>query len=85
MSPLRHVTDIGQIQIGTHGLVMKRGQREGLLLPQVPIEQGWDRMTFLEQTCLKAGLPAGAWKDPDTDVFLFTSLVFGEPTPRRSR
>ncbi len=78
MSPLRRVLDIKQIQVGKHGLVMKNGDREGLLLPQVPVEQGWDRGTFLEETCLKAGLPQGCWKDENTDIFAFTSLVFGE-------
>jgi AmmeMemoRadiSam system protein B/AmmeMemoRadiSam system protein A len=85
LSPLRRVLDIKQIQVGRHGLVMKQGRREGLLLPQVPVEQGWDLTTFLDETCLKAGLPQGAWKDPETDIFMFTSLVFGESTPRRSQ
>jgi len=78
LSPLRRVTDVKQIKVGQHGLVMKRGDREGLLLPQVPTEQGWDRKTFLEQTCLKAGLPGSAWQDEETDIFQFTALVFGE-------
>jgi hypothetical protein len=64
--------------VGKHGLVVKKGSKEGLLLPQVPVEQGWDRITFLQQACVKAGLPVGAWKDEDTDVFAFTALVFGE-------
>ena len=59
LSPLRRVTDIKQIKVGEHGLVMRKGDREGLLLPQVPVEQHWDRATFLEQTCVKAGLPPG--------------------------
>jgi len=78
LSPLRRVTDIKQIKVGEHGLVMRRGDREGLLLPQVPVEQHWDRTTFLEQTCIKANLPANAWKDEDTDIFMFTALVFGD-------
>jgi AMMECR1 domain-containing protein len=49
-----------------------------LLLPQVPVEQKWNLMTFLEQTCHKAGLAGGAWKDPATDIFRFSALVFGE-------
>jgi hypothetical protein len=56
MSPLRRVTDIQQIKVGQHGLLMKNGDSEGLLLPQVPVEQRWDRNTFLEQTCAKAGM-----------------------------
>ncbi|MGA1999688.1 MAG: AmmeMemoRadiSam system protein B [Terriglobales bacterium] len=78
LSPLRRVTDAKQIQIGRHGLLVKKGNREGVLLPQVPVEQGWNRQTFLEQVCLKAGLPPNAWKDEETDLFMFTALVFGE-------
>ncbi|MFY9855389.1 MAG: AmmeMemoRadiSam system protein B [Terracidiphilus sp.] len=78
LSPLRRVTDIQQIRIGQHGLLMKNGNDEGLLLPQVPVEQKWDLPTFLEQTCAKAGMRAGCWKDEDTDIFSFTAVVFGE-------
>jgi AmmeMemoRadiSam system protein A len=78
LSPLRRVLDIQQIRVGRHGLVVKRGDYEGLLLPQVATEQGWDRMTFLEQTCRKAGLPPRVWQDEQTDIFLFSALVFGE-------
>jgi len=79
LSPLRRVTDVEQIKIGEHGLLMKNGNAEGLLLPQVPVEQKWDRLTFLEQTCRKAGLSAGCWKDDATDIFAFTAVVFHEP------
>ena len=78
LSPLRRVLDITQIRIGRDGLVVKRGDQEGLLLPQVAVEEGWDRVTFLDFACRKAGLAAGAWKDEGTDVFSFTALVFGE-------
>ena len=78
LSPLRRVTDIQQIKIGEHGLLMKNGDSEGLLLPQVPVEQKWDRQTFLEQTCRKAGMNANCWKDEDTDIFSFTAVVFNE-------
>lgn len=81
LSQVRRVTDIRQIQVGQHGLLMKKGDREGVLLPQVPVDQGWDRKTFLEETARKAGLPASAWKDEDTDIFLFTAVVFGESKP----
>ncbi len=78
MSPLRRVLDIKEIKVGKHGLIMKQGDIEGILLPQVPVEEHWDRGTFLEETCLKAGLPREAWKSEDTDIFMFTALVFGE-------
>jgi AmmeMemoRadiSam system protein B/AmmeMemoRadiSam system protein A len=78
LSPLRRVTDIEQIHVGQHGLIMKNGDSEGLLLPQVPVEQRWDRHTFLEQTCIKAGMKPDCWKDEDTDIFMFTAVVFDE-------
>ena len=82
LSPLRRVLDVRQIRVGRDGLVLKRGDREGLLLPQVPVEQGWDRPAFLEALCAKAGLPKGAWKEDDADLFSFTAVVFGEHTPQ---
>ena len=78
LSPLRKVLDASRIVVGRDGLLIKRGEREGLLLPQVPSEQGWDRETFLAHTCHKAGLPPHAWKDDETDIFSFTAAVFGE-------
>jgi AmmeMemoRadiSam system protein A len=81
LSPLRRVTDIYKIKVGKHGLIMKKGDIEGVLLPQVPVEQNWDRDTFIEETCLKAGLPRHAWKDENTDIFMFTALVFSEHSP----
>jgi uncharacterized protein (TIGR00296 family) len=81
LSPLRRVLDVSQIEVGKHGLVMRRDGNEGLLLPQVPVEQNWDRMTFLSQTCRKAGLLPDAWKDERTDIFMFTALVFGDTAP----
>lgn len=77
LSPLRRVLDMNDIKVGQHGLIVKQGDVEGILLPQVPVEQHWDRNTFLKETCLKAGLPAQAWKDGATDIFVFTALVFG--------
>ena len=78
LSPLRRVLDIQHIQVGQHGLLMKNGAYEGLLLPQVPVEERWDRQKFLQETCAKAGMPSGCWKDEDTDIFMFTAVVFGE-------
>jgi hypothetical protein len=80
LSPLRKVEDINQIHVGQHGLLIRKGDSEGVLLPQVPTEEGWNRNTFLEQVCVKAGLPEQAWKDEDADLFMFTALVFAEPT-----
>ena len=67
-----------QIEIGRHGLVVTLAGHRGLLLPQVPVEHHWDRITFLEQTCRKAGLPTGAWK-AGAVLEAFTAEVFGDP------
>lgn len=63
---------------GTHGLMIKNGVFSGVLLPQVALERGWDRVTFLEQTCLKAGLPKDIWQDPNTIILTYTAQVFSE-------
>ena len=78
LSPRRRVRDVGEIRVGTHGLVISRGYHKGVLLPQVATQYGWDRQTFLEQTCHKAGLPADAWKDPNAIIEVFTAQVFAE-------
>jgi AmmeMemoRadiSam system protein A len=67
------------LEIGRHGLVVTKGPRRGLLLPQVAVQHGWDRDKFLDETCAKAGLPPGGWKDADTKIELFTAEVFAEP------
>ena len=82
LSPLRRVLNVGQIKVGQHGLLMRNGVDEGLLLPQVPIEEGWDRQKFLEETCHKAGMQSGCWKNENTDIFMFTAAVFGENKPQ---
>jgi uncharacterized protein len=66
-----------EIEVGRHGLLISGQGRRGLLLPQVPVEHEWDRLTFLEQTCRKAGLPLDAWKQGAT-IEAFTAEVFGE-------
>jgi AmmeMemoRadiSam system protein A len=65
------------VEVGRHGLVISLGARRGLLLPQVTVEHGWDRETFLEQTCRKAGLPLDAWRKAAT-VEAFTAEVFSD-------
>lgn len=84
LSSFRRVLDVREIRVGQHGLLMKKGDHEGLLLPHVPVEAGWDRKTFLEGTARKAGLPPSAWKDDDTDIFQFSALVFNEGKPPKS-
>ncbi len=77
LSPLRYVQDAEEIQVGRDGLYITLGTDSGVLLPQVPIEQGWDRAEFLRQVCLKAGLPADAWREGAL-LYRFGAQVFGE-------
>jgi AmmeMemoRadiSam system protein A len=76
LTPLRRIKDVEEIQVGIHGIYMKRGGSSGLLLPQVATEWGWDRTTFLEHTCTKAGLPEDAWQDKKTEIYIFSADVF---------
>jgi hypothetical protein len=66
------------VDVGKHGLIIQGHGRSGLLLPQVPVEWGWDSREFLDHTCLKAGLPAGCWKRKDVDLYAFEGQVFIE-------
>jgi len=75
--PLRH-RDVTQIVPGRDGLVVQRGDRQGLLLPQVATEYEWDAEAFLAATCRKAGFATDAWRDPQTDILVFRAEVFGE-------
>jgi hypothetical protein len=78
LTPLREVEDVSEIEVGRHGIYIVAPQGRGVLLPQVATEYGWDRDTFLDQTCVKAGLAPGSWKDPATKVLIFSAQVFGE-------
>jgi AmmeMemoRadiSam system protein A len=78
LSPFECITDLHRITVGVHGLMVRSGRRSGLLLPQVAVEQGWDRETFLSHCCLKAGLPADAWRSPETRIEIFSAEVFHE-------
>jgi len=69
--------DPAKVQVGIHGLIVSRGNRSGLLLPQVAMDYGWGRESFLDQTCLKAGLPAEAWRQ-GAEVRAFEAQVFTE-------
>ncbi len=71
LEPPRPMRDVAELAIGRDGVVVQLGWHRGTLLPQVAVEEGWDATTFLERTCLKAGLPPGAWRDPLAKVELF--------------
>ena len=76
LTPLKKITDVNEIEVGKHGIYIKKGWYSGLLLPQVATEYGWDRQTFLEHTCNKAGLPSNAWKDKSTEIYIFSADIF---------
>jgi AmmeMemoRadiSam system protein A len=79
LSPFVPVSDpLHTVLIGLHGLLVERGPRRGILLPQVPVEWEWDVPTFLGHACRKAGLPLDAWKDAGTVLSTFEAEVFGE-------
>lgn len=70
------------VKVGRDGLIAVRDMWRGLLLPQVPVEWGWDTREFLEHTCNKAGLPKDAWRDKRTEFLSFQAEIFGEEKPR---
>jgi AmmeMemoRadiSam system protein A len=72
----------GAIEIGVHGLIIECDGRSGLLLPQVPRLYGWDRETFLQHLCRKAGLPGESWRRTDAGLLAFTADVFADPVRR---
>ena len=73
---------LSKIEIGRDGLIVEQGFFKGLLLPQVPVEQGWDKEEFLSHTCMKAGLMPDAWLDENTKILKFSGQVFTEIEPR---
>jgi AmmeMemoRadiSam system protein B/AmmeMemoRadiSam system protein A len=78
LSPLKRISDVKEIVVGKHGIYIKRGFYSGLLLPQVATENNWTREEFLNHTCLKAGLPPSAWKDKNTEIYIFTGEIIKE-------
>jgi len=78
LSPLEKIDDVNQIEIGIHGIYIIKGLNRGVLLPQVATEYGWDRETFLAQTCAKAGLIDDAWQQPDAEIYIFSGQIIHE-------
>lgn len=79
LSPLKKVKGADEITIPGHGVIVKKGFRSGVYLPQVADETGWNKEEFLTSLCThKAGLPPDAWKDPGTEIYIYTAEVFGE-------
>lgn len=78
LSPLEKISDPNIIEVGKHGIYLEQNGNRGVLLPQVATEYAWERQTFLEQTCKKAGLPGDAWQSEETALFVFTAEVIEE-------
>ncbi|MFZ3073264.1 MAG: AmmeMemoRadiSam system protein A [Thermodesulfobacteriota bacterium] len=80
LTPLRKISDVKEIEVGRHGIYIIKGSKRGVLLPQVATEYGFDRETFLDQTCIKAGLKPGSWKD-GADIYIFEAEIFKDENP----
>lgn len=78
LSPLRKTKDPGDVIVGMHGIYLEKDGQRGVLLPQVAVEQQWDRESFLQHTCHKAGLATDAWQAEDCDIYLFTAQIMKE-------
>jgi AmmeMemoRadiSam system protein A len=78
LSPLKKTNDPLSLQLGVDGIYIKKGYASGCFLPQVATETGWSKEEFLSYCCShKAGLAPDAWKEPETEVYLFTAEIFG--------
>jgi len=78
LTPFEKIKNLNEIEVGKHGLMIRKGFSSGLLLPQVPLEYGWDKETFLKHLCLKAGLEQESYLDKDVTIYKFSAIVFNE-------
>ena len=81
LAPARRVIDVEEIEVGRHGLIIAQRGRRGLLLPQVALEHGWDRLTLLRETCRKANLDPDAWQR-GARIEVFSAQVFSDESVR---
>ncbi|MDR0401280.1 MAG: AmmeMemoRadiSam system protein A [Treponema sp.] len=81
LSPMEPCADPRSVRVGVHGLYLSCRGRTGVLLPQVPVEQGWNLDEYLDYICVKAGLPPRSYESPGARLFTFTAEVFGEEEP----
>ncbi|MCL2129088.1 MAG: AmmeMemoRadiSam system protein A [Treponema sp.] len=78
LSPMEPCPNPRSVKVGVHGLYLIHRGRSGVLLPQVPVEQGWNLDEYLDYICVKAGLPSGSYEAPGAELYTFTAVVFGE-------
>lgn len=83
LSPLKEIKDVSEIVVGKHGLYIVCGRNRGVLLPQVAVECGFDRDTFLDETCMKAGVSPDSWKKGAT-IFTFEAEIFREKSSKET-
>jgi AmmeMemoRadiSam system protein A len=83
LTPSNPVRGPEDVEVGRHGIIVERGPYRGVLLPEVGVEQGWDAETFVAATCRKAGLPADAWRHPETRISVFETIKLAEPSAAR--
>ena len=81
LSPLTEISAIEEIQIGTHGFFVVAGMYRGLLLPQVAVKYHWNVVRFLEEACVKAGLPQDQWKHAETNIYIFSAEIIEQKQP----
>lgn len=78
LTPFERLGSVDDLEVGTHGLLIEMGFHRGVLLPQVAVDHGWNAEEFLANVCLKASLPADAWKNPEAKLFVFSALIIQE-------
>lgn len=78
LTPPKKVSGYGDVVVSRDGIIISKGDRKGVLLPQVPVEQGWNLEEYISYGCLKAGLPSGAWRGDDVSIETFQGIVFSE-------
>jgi uncharacterized protein len=78
LSPMRPIASFDEIEVGKHGVLMAKGGHSAVFLPQVAVEQGWDRDELLDNLCYKAGLSPAAWHSSEAKFQVFEGLIFGE-------
>jgi AmmeMemoRadiSam system protein A len=78
LSPMTQIKSIDDIKIGEHGIFIKNGFRTATFLPQVAVQQNWGIKELMENVCLKAGMGKDSWKEPDTEILVYSAIVFGE-------
>jgi uncharacterized protein len=84
LSPMVRCADPDSVAVGVHGLYLTYHGRSGVLLPQVPVEQGWDLQAYLDYICRKAGVPPASYREADAELYTFTATVFSEKRAQKS-